>query len=206
NPKNGDGRITGSCASLLGLEKALEQKNKAQINQAIDKIIMLHGIVLSYGGIPIIYAGDEIGTLNDYSYLQDNTKKEDSRWVNRPRQDWDIVERLDAKKNYHSRIFFALQQLIDLRKQNPVFSDQNNLVLYDGHNPHVFIYERTSDNDGGVLVLSNFSESPQAVTKISLGPYGSIANPKDLISGGTAKFVDDKLELKPYQLYWLSKA
>lgn len=206
NPKNGDGRITGSCASLLGLEKGLEQKDVALQNQAIDKIIMLHGITLSYGGIPLIYAGDEIGTLNDYSYLDDNSKKEDSRWVNRPRHDWAIVERLDTKKTYHSRIFFALQQLIVVRKQNPVFSDHNNLVLYEAHNPHVFIYERTSDNNDGILVVTNFSDLPQAVAKIALGPYGSISNPKDLISGNTTKFVDDKLVLEPYQLYWLSKA
>ena len=206
NPKTGDGRITGSCASLLGLEKALEQNDEAKINQAIDKIIMMHGIILSYGGIPLIYAGDEIGALNDYSYLKDDNKKEDSRWVNRPYQDWENVAHLDSKKTYHSWIFFALQQLIHLRKQNHVFADSNNLVLYDGHNPHVFIYERTSDKDEGVLVVCNFSESAQAIAEISLGPYGSLAKPKDLISGRATKFIEGKLELKPYQLFWLSKA
>ncbi|MGB5499103.1 MAG: alpha-amylase family glycosyl hydrolase [Maribacter sp.] len=205
NPKTGDGRITGSCASLLGLEKALEQNNEAKINQAIDKIIMMHGIILSYGGIPLIYAGDEIGTLNDYSYLKDTTKKEDSRWVNRPYQNWENVANLDSKKTYHSRIFFTLQQLIHIRKLNQVFSDSNNLVLYDGHNPHVFIFERTSEKGEGVLVVSNFSESPQAIAEISLGPYGSYANTKNLISDKATKFVDGQLELKPYQLFWLSK-
>ncbi|CAN0603469.1 unnamed protein product, partial [Ectocarpus sp. 12 AP-2014] len=52
NPKNGDGRITGSAASLLGLEIALEQKDKQKIQDAVAKILMLHGIILSYGGIP----------------------------------------------------------------------------------------------------------------------------------------------------------
>ena len=205
NPKTGDGRITGSCASLLGLEKALEQNDKVQINLAIDKIIMMHGIIMSYGGIPLIYAGDEIGTLNDYSYLKDNNKKEDSRWVNRPYQDWDNVAHLDSKKTHHSRIFFALQQLIHLRKQNQVFADSNNLILYEGHNPHVFIYERTSDKDEGVLVVCNFSEGPQVIDQITLGSYGAITEPKDLVSGSVAKFIDNKLYLRPYQLFWLSK-
>ncbi len=206
NPKTGDGRITGSCASLLGLEKALEQNDAAKINQAINKIIMMHGIILSYGGIPLIYAGDEIGALNDYSYLKDIDKKEDSRWVNRPYQDWEIIAHLDSRKTYQSRIFFGLRQLIRLRKHNPVFADRNNLVLYDGHNPHVFIYERTSDKNKGVLVLCNFSESPQSIAEITLDSYGSIANTKDLISGRAITFVDGTLELKPYQLFWLSKA
>jgi len=95
--------------------------------------------------------------------------------------------------------------LILIRKQNEVFADSNNLLLYDGHNPHVFIYERTSAKDEGVLVVCNFSESQQAIADISLGPYGSLAKPKDLITGKATKFVEGKLELKPYQLFWLSK-
>jgi amylosucrase len=88
NPKNGDGRITGSAASLLGLEKGLDQNNEELIKLAVNKILMLHAIILSYGGIPMIYAGDEIGTLNDYSYLKNKDLKEDNRWANRPKQDW----------------------------------------------------------------------------------------------------------------------
>lgn len=84
NPKTGDGRITGSAASLLGLEKGIEENNSNLINEAINKINMLHGIIMAFTGIPLIYAGDEIATLNDYSFLKDKNKKEDSRWINRP--------------------------------------------------------------------------------------------------------------------------
>ena len=108
DPKTGDGRITGSCASLLGLEKALEKNEKESIQLAVAKIIMIHGIILSYGGIPLIYAGDEIGTLNDYSYLEDKDKKEDSRWINRPRQDWKTIASLDDKASHQSKIFFGI--------------------------------------------------------------------------------------------------
>lgn len=202
NPKTGDGRITGSAASLLGLEKALEQNNQAKIDLAIDKIIMMHGIVLSYGGIPLIYAGDEIGMLNDYSYLNDTNKKEDNRWVNRPRQDWDTIAKLDYKKTYHATIFFTLQKLIRLRKKNPAFADENNLILYDNPNPHVLIYERTSENDRGILVVCNFDEATQAVDLITLGAYGAGAEPKDLITGKRLKFEGGELLLKPYQLFW----
>ncbi len=74
NPRSGDGRITGSAASLLGLETALETGDPERIRTSIDKIILLHAIILSIGGIPLIYAGDEIATLNDYSYLGDPLK------------------------------------------------------------------------------------------------------------------------------------
>ncbi len=205
NPKTGDGRITGSCASLLGLEKAIEQNNTAKIDQAIDKIIMMHGIILSYGGIPLIYAGDEIGTLNDYSYLDDENKKKDSRWVNRPKQDWETIGTLDNKKTHQSKIFFALQKLIRLRKESPTLADNNNIVLYDNPNPHVLVYERTSEKDKGILVICNFDEGKQVIEESTMGPYGIKAEPKDLISGRPLKFVGSKLVLKPYQLLWCQR-
>ncbi|MBT8307877.1 MAG: alpha-glucosidase C-terminal domain-containing protein [Maribacter sp.] len=204
NPKTGDGRITGSCASLLGLEKALEQNDKAQISQAIDKIIMMHGIIMSYGGIPFIYAGDEIGTLNDYSYREEADKKEDSRWINRPYHDWETIASLDNGKTPQSKIFFAIQQLIQLRRQNQAFADSNNLVFYDDPNPHVFIYERTSNDSKGVLVICNFDDTPQSVDQISLGSYGETMRSIDLISGKKMTFTNGKLTLRPYQLYWLA--
>jgi amylosucrase len=206
NPKTGDGRITGSCASLLGLEKAFELKNKAQIKVAISKIIMMHGIILSYGGIPLIYAGDEIGTLNDYSYLKDVNKKEDSRWVNRPTQNWKVVDNLDNKKTHHSEIFFTLQHLIRLRKENPVLADNNNLELYNSENPHVLVFERTSENEKGLLVICNFDEVPQTIRSIELGAYVGEKPLKNIISSKPIKFVKGTLELKPYQLLWLKKA
>ncbi|QCX02074.1 alpha amylase [Aggregatimonas sangjinii] len=203
NPKTGDGRITGSCASLLGLEKALEEKDRESIETAVAKIIMMHAIILSYGGIPLIYAGDEIGALNDYSYLQDVDKKEDSRWVNRPQQDWEAIDNLKDSKAYPSRIFFALQKLIRIRKQQTSFADNNNTVFYNIHNPHIFGYERTASQGEGVLIICNFSESIQEVDALMLGPYGAKNKPKNLITGRTVTFSKEKLTLKPYQILWL---
>lgn len=205
NPKTGDGRITGSCASLLGLEKALEEDNRESIDMAVAKIIMMHAIILSYGGIPLIYAGDEIGALNDYSYLQDVDKKEDSRWVNRPQQDWEAIDNLKDSKAYPSRIFFALQKLIRIRKQQPSFADNNNTVFYNVHNPHIFGYERTASQGEGVLIICNFSESEQEVDALMLGGYGAKDKPKNLITGKRVKFPKGKLTVKPYQILWLQK-
>ena len=205
NPKTGDGRITGSCASLLGLEAALQQNNSAQIALAIEKIIMMYGIILSYGGIPLIYAGDEIGTLNDYSYQKDKDKKEDSRWVNRPHQDWDTIAKLDKGESHHSKIFFALQKLIAIRKENPVFADANNLVLYSCDNPHVLIYERSATEKGEILIVCNFDEYPQSVERKNIGSFGMAGHPKDLITGIPINFIQDAVKLKPYQMLWIVK-
>nr|WP_299338080.1 alpha-amylase family glycosyl hydrolase [Allomuricauda sp.] len=208
NPNTGDGRITGSAASLLGLEKGLEENDSMLIEEAVKKIILLHGIVTAFSGIPMIYAGDEIGTLNDYSFLENPAKKEDSRWVNRPHQDWETIETLSESEGPQSQIFKALQKLISIRKSSPVFSDADNLVLHHAGNDHILTFERTSQKEDGLLVVCNFDESPQVVeaTWIMKLGYFSKGEPKNLISGDKISIQSGLLELQPYQILWLTKA
>ncbi|SNY94808.1 amylosucrase [Flagellimonas pacifica] len=206
NPKTGDGRITGSAASLLGLEKALVSKNNKLINEAISKIIMLHGIILAYGGIPMVYAGDEIGTLNDYSFKEDVAKKDDSRWVNRPKQDWNLISNLEDKTLAQSKIFKTLKKLIAARKKYPVFADNNNLVIHRTGNDHIFAFERTGENSG-LLVLCNFDETQQVVEPSWIRKLGyfSKGGPKDLVLDKKIVVNSGLLSLKPYQIVWLKK-
>ncbi len=207
NPKTGDGRITGSAASLLGLEKAIEENNVDLIEESVAKIILLHGIVLSFGGIPMFYAGDEIGTLNDYTFLEKDAKKGDSRWVNRPLHDWAVIEKLNKKKLPQSKIFHTLKKLTHIRKTSPVFADANNLTLHHAGNDHIFTFERTTESKGGILVLCNFDENPQVVDTswmMKLG-YFTKGNPIDLISDKKIALKSGLLKLNPYQILWLKK-
>ncbi|WP_108422451.1 alpha-amylase family protein [Flagellimonas amoyensis] len=207
NPKTGDGRITGSAASLLGLEKGLLLKDKELIDQSIAKIIMLHGIVFAFGGIPLIYAGDEIGTLNDYSFRNDDAKKGDSRWVNRPQQDWDVISRLGKEPSPQSRIFQTLQKLIQVRKENPLFADNNNLELYHTGNDHILAFGRTNGNKQGLLVLCNFDEKPQVIETgwIKKMGYFTKGEPLDLVLDQQISVKSGLLEILPYQMIWLKR-
>src|SRR5919112_1659021 len=76
NPRTGDCRISGTTASLAGLE--------AGDPGAVDRIVLAHSIILSTGGLPLLYLGDEVGQLNDYRYVDEPGQAEDSRWVHRP--------------------------------------------------------------------------------------------------------------------------
>jgi len=207
NPKTGDGRITGSAASLLGLEKGLKTKNEELIKESVQKIILLHGITMAFGGIPLIYAGDEIGTLNDYSFQNDASKKGDSRWVNRPKQDWETISKLDDGDSPQSRIFHTLQKLIEIRKENKIFADNNNLELYHTGNDHILSFERTQ-NQKGLLVLCNFDENPQVVDSSWIKKLGYFSNgePLDIVSGEKIGLNSALLEVMPYQMLWLMKS
>ena len=208
NPKNGDGRITGSAASLLGLEKGLAQNNQELIKMSVDKILMLHAIILSYGGIPMIYAGDEIGMLNDYSYLKNSDLKEDSRWANRPKQDWKTVSGLDKIDTPQNQIFHSLKRLIKIRKNTPVFADKNNLVLHPNPNPHLFKFERMNNSEKDVLVICNFDEKIHMIEVGTLDSMGYVSEGKlkDLVSGKNIILKSGLLEINPYQILWLRKS
>lgn len=207
NPKTGDGRITGSAASLLGLEKGILLKDKELIDQSIAKIIMLQGITFAFGGIPLIYAGDEIGTLNDYSFRNDDAKKGDSRWVNRPQQDWETISQLGKEPSPQSRIFHALQKLIQIRKDNPLFADNNDLELYHTGNDHILAFGRSNDNRQGLLVLCNFDEKPQVIETgwIKKMGYFTRGEPLDLVSDQQISVKSGLLEILSYQMIWLKR-
>ena len=106
NPNTGDARISGTLASLAGLEQAMRSGDEQQIALAVRRILMLYSIILSIGGIPLLYLGDEVGTLNDYSFASDPYKASDSRWIHRPQADWAWQEKVEHDPSSpHGHIF-----------------------------------------------------------------------------------------------------
>ncbi|MDH5612609.1 MAG: alpha-amylase family glycosyl hydrolase [Gammaproteobacteria bacterium] len=208
NQKTGDVRISGSLASLVGLESAIEANDEQQIDFAIKRILLLHNLILSFGGIPLLYYGDEIGTLNDCHYLDDEHKAHDSRWAHRPNFDWDKADKRHIPGSIEHRIFTGLKKMIAIRKEIPAFADFNNRELIPLENPNLFAFTRfnLSRPSGRVLVVCNFDASPQYLDlsnhsiKAILG-YGQI---RDLYTGDTPAMFKQQLVIPPFQFYWLS--
>jgi amylosucrase len=169
NPKTGDCRISGTCASLAGLEKAINDEGPVQVELAIRRILLIHGVILTAGGIPLIYLGDEIGTLNDYGYLDDPAHQRDSRWVHRPRADWEKLEKRNDPNTVEGHIYQGLQELISLRKGYDAFSGGELEIIWTG-NDHVLGFRRLHEGQQ-VFVFANFSELKQTVTLQSLERY-----------------------------------
>lgn len=199
--------VSGTTASLSGLEKALEADDAEGIERAIRRILLLYGVVLSIGGVPLIYLGDEVGVLNDYSYTHDPNKAMDSRWLHRVRTDWEKVARRRDPTTIEGRIYYPLRRLIALRKQTPAFAGLDMEVMDTG-NSHVFGYLRRRDGQR-VFVLANFSDREQRITP---GSSSSLLREavggdalKDLVTGD-AVTLDDGLVLGPYRFVWLTPA
>ncbi len=205
NPKTGDARISGSMASLSGLEKSITDGNRPGIRRAIDRINLLHSIVLSYGGIPVIYSGDEIATLNDYSFLKDESKSDDNRWMHRAAMDWPRAEKRSKKNTPEEKVFSMLKQMIKVRRSVVEFADENNTKLIEVSNEHIFAFQRNSEGKS-TLVIANFKDSDQEIYPHLVFPQ-TLVNPfkmVDRISGKPVKISEGKLNLKPYQFYWLT--
>lgn len=208
NLKTGDARISGSLASLVGLQAALESNSPDRINNASQHILLLHSLILSFGGLPLLYYGDELGTLNDSSYLNDEHKANDSRWAHRPNFDWDKAELRHQPGTIEYQIFMALKKMIAVRKEIPAFADFNNRELIHIENSHLFVFSRfnLTRTAGSVLVVVNFDANPQYLDMShpnikSVISYGHVM---DLVSGDTPTMFKDQLVIPPYHFYWLT--
>lgn len=201
NPKTQDTRISGTCASLAGLEKALDEETEVEVNLAIARILLIHNLIFSIGGIPLIYLGDEIGMLNDVSFLEDPNKADDSRWVHRLDADQlDYDSRLD-EGTIANRVFRGIKHLVALRQSTPVV-DGEPPEFFNSENPHVFAFIRRKA--GNVVVfLNNFSDFQQVVLSETLVQQGLTGQFTDLVTGSRHDIGVD-LSLKPYQFMWLS--
>lgn len=157
-PETGKARISGSLAALCGLEKAVSENNGNEIYLAVKRINLQHAIILSLGGLPMIYSGDEIATPNNYDYLNDKSKKYDNRWLHRSPMNWEVVSGLSSSNFVPTQVYNQLKKLIAIRKQTPAFSDDNDLQFLDCANSHLLVYQKTDQQGGIVYVIANFSE------------------------------------------------
>ncbi|MGR9052282.1 MAG: alpha-amylase family glycosyl hydrolase [Gammaproteobacteria bacterium] len=209
NDKTGDARISGSLASLVGLERAAESADPHQITEAIDKILLLHSIIFSFGGIPLLYYGDELATFNDYGYREHSDRAHDSRWIHRPNVDWQRAELRKKQGTIEHIVFNALKKMIAIRKETAPFADFNNRYLIDIENKSLFAFVRFDHNRPSerVLVICNFSADAQQfdMQQFNLAGFGTYGRFIDLYSGKSPTHFKDQLVLQPFRFYWLSE-
>lgn len=197
NEKTGDMRISGTAASLAGLEQGIQLKYDLYIEMALKRLLLIHSVILSAGGIPLIYLGDEIAQLNDYSWRDDPEKKDDSRWTHRQPHDWDATENRHDENTIPGKMYTGLLELITIRKNTPAFGEGSS-TFFSTYNEHVLGYIRS----GSILVLANFTETEQVIQKNILEVYAELgASVYDLRIEQEVAVTGD-IVLAPYQFVW----
>ena len=187
NLKTGDCRISGTCASLAGLEKAINEEGPQEVDLAIRRIALIHGIIITAGGIPLIYLGDEIGTMNDYSFRDHPWRKRDSRWAHRSPADERAYTIHRDPETIEGRVFQSLKALIALRKEHSVFAGGVLDVILT-ENVHVLGYTRLHQGERAVI-FANFSESEQNISakvieQNNLAEKSRLFGSSDISTGG----------------------
>ncbi|MBQ2618891.1 MAG: amylosucrase [Oscillospiraceae bacterium] len=190
DPRLQDARMCGTAASLCGFESAATPEEE---QRAMDCYTMLHAWLLSQSGIPVLYSGDEIAQLNDYSYHSDPEKAADSRYLHRGAFRWDLAELRHDPTTRQGKVFQALRDLERIRAAHPVFCADAGVWSFDTGDNAVLGLVR--DYAGARLTaLYNFSEFGRSLPNPAPGAV-------DLRTG--AAVTDETLNLPGYGFFWM---
>ena len=194
DPVTGDARFCATTASMCGVEAAGFECNAEAMDVAIRKDVMLHAYMLSQSGLPIIYSGDEIGQVNDYSYKDDPEKAEDSRYIHRGAFHWDLAANIRKRKStVQGRIFSALSALERIRREEPAFDADAEVQIVGYSDPAILWVRRRMD--GRVLdAVFNFSDESRTLWMPEEREY------RDLVTGETSDF--EVFELPSWDFRW----
>lgn len=160
DPLTGDARFCGTTASMCGVESAGFEQNQEKMDHAIDMVLMLHAYMLSQTGIPMLYSGDEIGQVNDYSYKEDPLRREDSRYIHRGKFPWELAQNREDETSVQGRIFWGLSRLEHIRKKEEVFGAAAAVYTYDVKDDSIFAVLRET-KEQRFIGIYNFSDQPK---------------------------------------------
>lgn len=195
DPRLGDARLCGTTASLCGVEAADYERDPFKLERAIACDLMLHAWMLTQSGIPVLYSGDEVGQLNDYSYHHDDEKWDDSRYIHRGRFQWDLAEMRHDLHTRQGKQFEGLRRLERLRAGDPCFDGRANVWTFHTGSPHVLGVGRWYQGRK-LIALFNFSDQYLTAGAPEPGAFDELIYKEhfDQIN---------HLELYPYGFKWL---
>ncbi|MCI9197311.1 MAG: amylosucrase [Lachnospiraceae bacterium] len=181
DPVSGDARFCGTTASMCGIEKAGFEQDDAAMERAIRLDITLHAYMFMQSGIPVLYSGDEVGQVNDYTYKEDPYKAQDSRYIHRGVMRWGLAENITDPDTVEGKIFQGLGRLEQIRRREKTFAANADTWTVETWEKAVLCIGRTYQGEK-ILGLFNFSgEDKTAWINETDGDY------EDLISGEVKK-------------------
>lgn len=194
DPVTQDARFCGTTASMCGIEAAGFEGNAEKMQTAIQEDLMLHAYMLTQSGIPMLYSGDELGQVNDYSYKDDAEKASDSRYLHRGAFLWELADKRKDLSTVQGQLFQMLNRLEQIRRQENVFSQEAEVYTYDVHNDSILGILREYKGER-FIPLFNFSESEQTAWMQEEGIF------RNLVNGEIVEVKDPVL--KGYEFVWM---
>ena len=196
DPVTMDARFCGTTASMCGIESALYEKDANKLEEAVRTDLMLHAYMLVQSGIPMLYSGDEVGQLNDYTYKENPSKAVDSRYLHRGAFQWEAADKCKDTDTVEGKLFTTLSALEKVRRTESVFDADANAYTYDVKDNSILAIIRMKEEER-FLGIFNFSNETKTAWIQEEGTF------KDLLTG--KKFQMKDYVLPPHGFVWAKK-
>jgi maltose alpha-D-glucosyltransferase/alpha-amylase len=203
--------------SRMRLNLGIRRRLAPLLDNDARKIKLLHSLLFTLPGSPIIYYGDEIG-MGDNIWLPDRhglrtpmqwnsernagfsgapTELLYSRVIQSDDYGPGRVSVADERRNPDS-IWSAIRHMLRTRKEYSVFG-WGELSWLDVGNDRIAAYRRRHA-DQEILAIHNLSDSQEAVRVRSSGPLSDLLTARQFEPNEMARGI----ELTPYQYLWLT--
>lgn len=197
DPVTGDARFCGTTASMCGIEKAGFEGDAEAMEKAVRLDVMLHAYMFMQSGIPVLYSGDEIGQVNDYTYKENPLKAADSRYIHRGAMNWKLAENSSDPETVEGKLFGALDRLEQLRKSHKAFVSGADTWTIETWDPAVLCIGRYFDGEK-IIGLFNFSEHDKtAWINETDGDYVELISQREMKPAG--------VNIPAYGFYYLKR-
>ena len=202
NELTGDARISGSAASLCGIEKALAAKDPVALDAALQRLELLHAVVMAYGGTPLIYMGDEIALLNDRNFADDPSHADDNRWLHRPFMDWKAASKRTVPGTVEHRVFHSFARLAAARAVRPELHGGATTALHRLADPRLFCFSRKHRRHEPFWMVGNFGDDMLTLAETALPRWQGRAHHSVLLGSGADRTANGWI-LPPRSYVWL---
>jgi len=202
NAATGDRRTSGTTAALAGLDTALLREDQEGVDLAVHRILLGHSLIAGFGGVPVVWMGDELGMANDPLWDTEPGHEDDNRWVHRPRMDWERAsQRLDPA-TVEGRIFAGLAHIAAVRARLVHLHGSVPSAVLGPWDPGVLVLARQHPV-GTMLGVYNVTPEWRPLPGWVLADNG-LAPAVDALSGIPVSPGDDaNAWLSPYAAWWL---
>lgn len=184
----------GMASALAGFARA---STNTERKLAEDRLLLLYGVALGFGGVPVIYMGDELALGNDDSVGARAASALDGRWMQRPMFDLALQAQRHDGNTATGRFFQRMRRLISVRQQvADLAADRSRTALRVSH-PAVLVLAR------GTRYCLLFNFSAQSATVALSAYYPRATRWRDLISDANLAGTD--ISLAPWGMVWLAR-
>lgn len=199
----GDRRISGTTASLAGRDTAGD--DPVELDSVVGRILLAHAVALGWGGVPVLWMGDELAVGNDGEWAGEAGHDADNRWVHRPLMDWERAELRHLSGTVEQRVWSGIRHLAAVRSRLPQLHASIPTDVLPVVDPGVLAVARRHPL-GPLVELYNFTESPRSYPAGVIEEHSGlrVGSGTDALTASEVRPDDDgRVRVAPYEALWV---